>query len=99
MEGPAASRGPSACPPPRPLMKDPIFYAAGGWDRVGHRRKDAAWIAERLAHPSSRFVPVWRSQNLIVTSDGAVPRAAFLARHEIGAAGETALLGIVGQSA
>src|SRR5258708_10947193 len=99
MQGPSACPAPSACAPLRPLMKEPNFYAAGGLDRVGHRRKDAAWIAERLAHPSSRFVPVWRSQNLIVTSDGAVPRAAFLARHEIGAEGETALLGIVGECA
>jgi NAD+ diphosphatase len=80
-------------------MKEPNFYAAGGLDRVGHRRKDAAWLAERLAHPSSRFIPVWRSQNLIVASDGEAPRAAFLARHEIGTEGETALLGIVGESA
>jgi NAD+ diphosphatase len=66
-------------------MKEPNFYAAGGLDRVGHRRKDAAWLAERLAHASSRFIPVWRSQNLIVTGDA--PRAALLARHEITGAG------------
>ena len=76
-------------------MKEPNFYAAGGLDRVGHRRKDAVWLAERLAHASSRFVPVWRSQNLVITGADGTPRGAFLARHEIGADGETALLGVV----
>ena len=43
---------------------------------------------------SSRFVPVWRSQNLVLSLDGTAPQAAFLARHEILLEGETALLGI-----
>lgn len=76
-------------------MKQPNFYAAGGLDRHGQRRGDAAWLAERLAHSSSRFVPVWRSQSLVVALDGAAPRAALLARSELGAIeGETILLGI-----
>src|SRR5260221_10991111 len=99
MQGPSACPAPSACATLRPLMKEPNFYAAGGLDRVGHRRKDAAWIAERLAPPSSRFGPLWRSQNLIVTRDGAVPRAAFLARPEIGAGGGPALPGILAEVA
>src|SRR5258708_36751074 len=96
MQGPSACPAPSACAPLRPRMKEPNFYAAGGLDRVGHRRKDAAWVAERLAHPSSRFVPVWRSPNLLVTSDRPVPRAAILARHEIGVGGGGALPRLVG---
>jgi NAD+ diphosphatase len=76
-------------------MKEPNFYAAGGLDRHGARRKDAAWIAERLAHPTSRFVPVWRSQSLVLAAAEAEPRAAFLARHEICDADcETVLLGV-----
>src|SRR5690348_13605715 len=95
---PCACPRPAAVPVSGPLMKEPNFYAAGGLDRVGHRRKDAAWLAERLAHPSSRFIPVWRSQNLIIAGDA--PRAAFLARQEIiDAGGETALLGIIGECA
>jgi NAD+ diphosphatase len=74
-------------------MKDPNFYAAGGLDRAGHRRKDAVWLAERLKDPKSRFVPVWRSQNLVMTL-GNEPRAAFLAREEILHEGEAVLLGI-----
>jgi NAD+ diphosphatase len=80
-------------------MKEPNFYAATGLDRAGLRRKDEAWVAERLADPQSRFVPVWRSQNLVFAIEGATPKAAFLARHEIAEAGETALLGIVAESA
>jgi NAD+ diphosphatase len=76
-------------------MRDPNFYAASGLDRAGYRRKDPAWLAQRLADPSSRFLPVWRSNNLIVAAGG-VPRAAFLARREIGGVlGETVLLGLI----
>src|SRR5258708_23453030 len=96
MQGPAVGPAPPAWAPLPRLRKEPIFCAAGGLDRVGHRRKDMAWLAERLAHPSSRFVPVWRSQNLLVTGDGGAPRAAFLARHEIGAEGELAVLVFLG---
>jgi NAD+ diphosphatase len=80
-------------------MKEPNFYAATGLDRAGFRRKDPTWLAERLADPQSRFVPVWRTQNLVLTIEGATPKAAFLARHEITELGETALLGLVADSA
>jgi NAD+ diphosphatase len=76
-------------------MKEANFYAAAGLDRAGGRRKDAAWIAARLEDPRSRFVPVWRSQNLVVSLPGTEPRAAFLARHEIAVEGEWALLGVI----
>ncbi len=41
------------------------FYADCGLDRVSERRKDAGWVAERLGHPESRFVPLWRSRNYV----------------------------------
>lgn len=76
-------------------MKDANFYAAQGVvDRAGWRRKDKDWLIQRLSDPESRFVPVWRSQNLVVSLAGAAPQAAFLARHEIAAEGESVLLGI-----
>jgi len=76
-------------------MKDANFYAAQGVvDRAGWRRKDKDWLTQRLSDPESRFVPVWRSQNLVVSLAGAAPQAAFLARHEIAAEGESVLLGI-----
>ena len=80
-------------------MKEPNFYAAGNVDRAGHRRKDPAWLALRMTDPSSRFVPVWRSQNLILATESDGPRAAFLARQEIAAEGEMVLLGLVEESA
>ena len=76
-------------------MKEPNFYAAPGLDRAGHRRKDPRWLTEHLESPASRFVPVWRSLNLVLNREGASPQAAFLARHEILAEGEAILLGVV----
>ena len=81
-------------------MREPNFYAASGLDRAGHRRKDPAWLAQRLEDASSRFLPVWRSNNLIVTAAGGSPRGAFLARREIAdALGETVLLGVIEECA
>jgi NAD+ diphosphatase len=80
-------------------MRDPNFYAAGGIDRAGHRRKDRAWLAQRLDDPSSRFLPVWRSQNLVTAVQSMTPRAALLTRSEIAAEGELMLLGLVEESA
>jgi NAD+ diphosphatase len=77
-------------------MKQANFYAAGGLDRQAHRRKDLAWLEARLGHMTSRFVPVWRSQSLVLAGGEAEPRACFLERHEIGAIeGETVLLGVI----
>jgi NAD+ diphosphatase len=75
-------------------MKDANFYAAGGLDRAGWRRKDRDWLAARLGDPLSRFVPVWRSQNLVLSLEGQ-PQAALLARHEIGVEGDCVLLGLI----
>jgi NAD+ diphosphatase len=83
-------------------MKQPNFYAAGGLDRVGHLRKDPAWLAARLADASTRFVPVWRALNLVQdTVDGPVPL--LLERERVapllGEAAEPVLLGIEGDVA
>lgn len=76
-------------------MAEPNFYAAAGLDRASYRRKDQDWLTQRLLDPATRFVPVWRSQNLVLSVAGAAPRAAFLRRQEIVIEGETALLGII----
>jgi NAD+ diphosphatase len=47
-------------------------------DRITHLRRDEAWIAERLADPGSRFIPVWRSRSLITV--GGAPAAVLLDR-------------------
>jgi len=76
-------------------MKPPNFYAANGLDRAGHRRRDAAWLAERLAHPETRFVPVWRSQSLVLGLASGAPEAVLLAREALVALeGEPILLGL-----
>jgi NAD+ diphosphatase len=75
------------------------FYAFAEIDRVGHHRRDTAWLAARIEDPASRFVPVWRAQNLVVAG-AEPPRAAFLHRHElIEANGEAVLLGLAGEDA
>ncbi len=61
-------------------MRAHNYYAAPGFERAGLRRREGAWIIERLADPASRFVPVWRNQNLIVEIDGGEPRAVVLGR-------------------
>src|SRR5258708_30519681 len=77
---------PASCPAPRrhanvaAMLRN--FYAFAEIDRAGHRRRDAAWLSERIVDPKSRFLPVWRNQNLVhVASEP--PRAAFLAPDEV----------------
>jgi NAD+ diphosphatase len=73
-------------------MRPANFYAAAGIDRAGHRRKDPDWVAERLRHASTRFVPVWRTQNLVVQNEA---RAVFLGGDQIAwRDGATVLLGM-----
>ena len=54
----------------------PNFYAGGPIDRRAHLRRDAAWVASRLTDPTTRILPVWRLQSLVVA--GSAPSAAWL---------------------
>jgi NAD+ diphosphatase len=73
-------------------MRPTNFYAAAGIDRAGHRRKDPAWVAERLQHPSTRFVPVWRTQSLVAKE---TPRAVFVGGEALSwREGDAVLLGM-----
>lgn len=45
------------------------FYANINLDRAANLRGDSNWLADRLCAPESRILPVWHSQNLIVTGD------------------------------
>jgi NAD+ diphosphatase len=83
-------------------MKQPNFYSSAGLDRAGALRKDADWLAATLADAATRFVPVWRTLNLVEdTADGPVPR--LLERDRVGAllsaAAEPVLLGLEGERA
>jgi NAD+ diphosphatase len=84
-------------PPLQP--KSGNFYA-GGVDRASHLRKDLVWLGERLAHASSRFVLVWRGQNLIADYESPSPAAVFLPPEAIDAADkDTVLLGLENECA
>ena len=52
-------------------------YAGCALDRAAERRRDEAWIADRLADPTTRILPVWRGQNLVL--GGGSPAASALA--------------------
>ena len=83
-----------------PDSPQPANFYAGGLDRAAHRRKDATWLGERLSHATSRFVLVWRGQNLIADHESAAPRGVFLPPAAIAAEGrETVLLGVAGDCA
>lgn len=69
-------------------MRAPNFYSHPGFERAGLRRRDTAWIVERVADPASLFVPVWRNQNLVLELQGSEPRAVVLE-----SAGVSAILG------
>jgi NAD+ diphosphatase len=46
--------------------RQPANVFAGAYvDRASGLRKDPVWLEEALRAPDSRFVPVWRTQNLI----------------------------------
>ena len=48
------------------------IYASIALDRVSHLREDAAWLAERLADPGSRLLPVWQSRSFVAAGEPAL---------------------------
>ena len=77
------------------------FYTGMALDRADHLRRDADWLATRLAGRESRFVPVWRARNLIRSAED--PRAVWLEGAAASAlraqASETVFLGLAGEIA
>ncbi len=53
-----------------------LNYTGVALDRASDRRRDEAWVAERLADETSRIVPLWRDRSLVKT--GATPEAVYL---------------------
>jgi len=49
------------------------FFTAADLDRATARRQDPFYLRERLTHPATRIVPVWRSHNLLVLDEDARP--------------------------
>ena len=60
------------------LMRLPNYYTAPGFERAGLKRRDSDWIRAAIGDAGSLFVPVWRSQNLVVEIADAEPRAIVL---------------------
>lgn len=50
------------------------FFAANPLDRMVDKRRNRDWLAAQLTAPTTRFVPVWRSQNLFVGAHSAEAR-------------------------
>ncbi len=65
-------------------MRPPNYYAAPGFERAGLKRRDPEWIRARVRDPASVFVPVWRSQSLVIEMEGGEPRAAVLTVEAVG---------------
>jgi NAD+ diphosphatase len=59
-------------------MRVPNYYAHPGFERAGLRRREPEWIRARLFERESLFVPVWKSQSLVVEVEGGEPCAAVL---------------------
>jgi len=66
-------------------MRPPNYYAHPGFERAGLRRREPDWIRARVLDPASVFVPVWRSQNLVIEVEGGEPIAAVLTVDAVGA--------------
>jgi NAD+ diphosphatase len=65
-------------------MRQPNYYSHAGFERAGLRRREVDWIREQVLHPASRFIPVWRTHNLVIEIEGAEPRAAVLPAEAVG---------------
>ncbi len=88
------------------MQRAPNFYSQNGLDRADRLRGDHAWIEARLADPTSRFVPLWRTQSLFDDApgdgrDGGEPGAVLLGAAEaealIARGGERIFLGLDAQ--
>lgn len=55
------------------------FYTGAGLDRADELRNDPAWLAERLADPRTRVLPLWQSRSLFDSlEEGSHPRPVML---------------------
>jgi NAD+ diphosphatase len=88
------------------MQRTQNFYSDNGLDRADRLRGDTDWLAARLADPSSRFVPLWRTQSLFdpppeQEPGSGGPRAVMLEAAEAAAliarGGERIFLGLDGE--
>jgi NAD+ diphosphatase len=82
-------------------MREPNFFAGGGFDRAGLYRKDEDWLAHHRAHPATRMIPVWRDRHLILIEPEPAP--VFLGPEEVPSLApkeeSLALLGVIDKQA
>ena len=57
-------------------MLPDLWYIHQGLDRATDRRTDADWLAERLADPASRVVPIWHDK-VLITGPRPTPQPVF----------------------
>jgi NAD+ diphosphatase len=50
-------------------MQQPLAFSGSSLDRASNQRTDAAWVESQIAAVESRFLPVWRLQALVKSSD------------------------------
>jgi len=60
------------------IASRPNVYTGSPLDRADGRRTDGPWIEQRLADPSSLWVPVWRARTLFRGLEEGKPEAVFL---------------------
>jgi NAD+ diphosphatase len=65
-------------------MRAANYYSAPGFERAGLRRREPEWIRAQAVTASSVFVPVWRSQNLVIEIENGEPRAVTLTVDAVG---------------
>jgi NAD+ diphosphatase len=78
------------------------IFGGSPLDRVDFRRRDPGWIAACLADPNTKFLPVWRSKNLVAKSADGAPCLAAIPQHAVASlldAMPWALLGLRGDIA
>jgi NAD+ diphosphatase len=80
-------------------VAEPYAFSGSPIERVDFRRRDRAWIAERLDDPASRVLPVWRLAVAVGNDRGALAWAGreVIARRDPGT--EPILLGVLGERA
>lgn len=62
----------------------PNILAGRYLDRAGHWRKDEERLLAALADPGTLVVPVWRTQNLVVATDGTTVARLINGMHQLG---------------
>jgi NAD+ diphosphatase len=50
-------------------MSQPLPFSGSPLNRAGNLRTDAAWVESQIAAAESRFLPLWRLQALVKSSD------------------------------